>query len=139
MPPTTIAHLAISTSRHRRPYPNTSPPLTDRDRLHKSKPSHSAQTETPRLWPPPVWDESHKDPTQPIQTSSDATISEEVPPSPAREPRYGKGKGKKAKRRVTPTHESADPAKSTEPGGSAEPGDSTEAVEPVTPNNRDQL
>jgi hypothetical protein len=51
----------------------------------------------------------------------------------------GKRKGMKAKRRVTPMHESADPVESTEPGGSAEPRESTEAVEPITPNNRDQL
>src|SRR2546423_13697785 len=57
----------------------------------------------------------------------------------------GKRKGKKAKCRVTPTHESANLVESTEPWGPAEPGNfaergnSAEAVEPITPNNRDQL
>jgi hypothetical protein len=51
----------------------------------------------------------------------------------------GKRKGKKAKRRVTPMHESADPVESAEPGGSAEAVESAEVVELITPNNRDQL
>jgi hypothetical protein len=146
LPPTTsIAHLVIGASKRRKPYPNTPPTFTDGDRLHKSKPSHFAQTETSCL--------SGMVQTRPSPSGMKVI---KIRPNLCRHHqmlRYqmrllglqhenlatGKRKGMKAKRRVTPMHESADPVESTEPGGSAEPRESTEAVEPITPNNRDQL
>lgn len=145
-PPTpSIAHRVIGASTHRKPCPNTPPTLIHGDRLHKSKPSRFAKIETSCLSgmvqtrPPPSGMKA-------IKIRLNLCRRHQMPRYQRRLLRLqhenlttGKRKGKKAKRRVTPTHESADPVESTEPGGSAEPGESAEAVELITPNNRDQL